>query len=276
MVNAGARARFFYVLLNGLIIALVWWAADRAGLMWIVPIMLSINVVLLTYGQFLEFSNLEAEEISGFDRWGLYKIIQPLVTDLGIARPRIYLMPLQTPQALCYARTQKDSHIYLSAGLLDRLEEDELRAVVAQQLVAIKLQAGVGFYFLGATTDLIYRAGRFFDICFGWIFGWSPSLSAWPLSPCIWLLQRLFLPHNIYRQIDKLTAEILQKPEVLARALWKLESYAKTHPMPQQNLYVWSHMCAVSPLWERRPVLWLKTQPPMKSRIKSLVGYFPI
>lgn len=275
MITAGARSWIFYVSLNVLIVALVWVAADRMGLLWIVPIMLSINLLVLTYGQLLDFSKLEGEEIAGHDRWSLHKIVKAASYKLQIPTPRVFLIPTQTPQALSFARSARHARIYVSEGLLERLTDDESAAILVQQMVALKMQAGVSFYFLGAWTDLLLRAGRAIDLSVSYLIGWKPQISVWPLTPVIWILQRLFIPKDIYLAMDRETAELLQSPEPLARALWKLESYAKTKPMPQSHL-VWSHMCAVSPLREKRPWSWLKTQPHMKSRIKSLVGYYPL
>lgn len=280
MLRMGVRAWIFYCVMNIFVVASVWMAADRIGLLWIVPIMLSINLILLTYGQVLHFLNLKAEPIKNFEQWPAAKTlqqksIQPLVQQLEIPMPKFWLLKTDTLQAITVGIRPNDTRIYLSRGLLEKMSEQELLAIVTQQLVATHYQAGIGFYFVAALSDLLCRFGNIFDRTTSWIFGLKLSLSNWLIAPLIRILQVCLIPKDIYNKIDRKTAELLANPQDLARALWKMESYSKTYPLIE-NQYVLSHACSVHPLPETKPLKWLRTHPDMKSRIKNLTGYFPI
>lgn len=273
-MSTKGRAWSFYVLLNILAIALTWWAADRIGILWLMPFMLSINVLILTYGQLLNFSQLPAEPLLGHDHWGLSAMVDGLSEKIGVARPEVLLLKSSTPQALVFGRSRNSSKLYLSEGLLNKLNRDEMEAILAQQLVILKSSAGVSFYLLGAIGDLLFRVGQVLDRAVAWVFGLKSQVSAWPATPFMWTLQKLLIPKNLYFKADAQASKLIDQPQALASALWKLDSYSRTSPLP--SVYVWSHMCSVSPLTERKPFRWLRTQPSMKSRIKNLLGYFPI
>ena len=275
MGKLGLRAWIFYSAINILIVASVWMAADRIGLLWIVPIMLSINALLLTYGQVFQFSHLQAKPFEGIQQLSIYPKIQSLVQKLDIPMPQFWILQSPTLQAITVGLRPKDTRIYLSHGLINRLAENELLAIITQQLVAAEMHAGIVFYFVAAVSDLVFRIGAAFDKTLGWIFGIKMQLSTWLTTPVIWLLYKILIPKNLYSQIDQKTLEYIEPPQDLAMALWKMESYAKTLPLVQRQ-FVLSPACAVHPLPEYKPLTWLRTHPPMKSRIKNLVGYFPL
>ena len=76
-----------------------------------------------------------------------------------------------------------------------------------------------------------------------------------------------------FQKLDRRTSTMIDSPEDLARALWKMESYAQTQPWRES--WVFAHMCIVSPLSYRSLQNFLRTQPPLKRRIKDLVGRYP-
>ena len=61
------------------------------------------------------------------------------------------------------------------------------------------------------------------------------------LAPVTWFLQYALLSPDDFIRLDRTTARRLGRPEDLARALWKMESYAETRPWEQP--WVFAHMC---------------------------------
>lgn len=269
-VSPKIRAWIFLFILNAAWISLAGLGFERETWLWITPIALSINCLFLTYDQVLNFSHLHTQRLSGQDPWGILKLVHQLSTDLQRPPPQVFLIPLPCAQLFSYGKTGKHSRLFITEGTLQLLNEKELRAVLTYQILAMKSSYSVLNYWLGAVLDLLYRLGRVLQQGFAFIFGWAPNLSAWLVSPWIWLLHYILLSPKDFQKLDKATAARLQSPEDLARALWKMDAYAKTQPWPEP--WVFAHMCMVSPF--NHPTF--RIQPSLKGRIKHLLGRYQL
>lgn len=261
-------------MLNGLWISAAWMWCERETWLWILPIALSINGLLLTYDQVLNFRVLSATPLTGNDPWGLLKIVNELCTQLQVPMPKIYLIERPSAQIFSYAKTQSRTRLFVTHGTLDLLSSRQLRAALTFQLMTIRSSYNVFNYWVAAILDLFYRLGKTGERAFGFMFGWRPALAAWFISPWLWLVRALLLGAGDFYKLDRETANSLDTPEDLAQALWKMEAYAQTRPWPEP--WIFAHMCMVSPLTLRGFYSLARVQPPLHGRIKSLVGRYPL
>lgn len=274
LLNPKIRVALFLLILNAAWILAAWAWVDRENWLWITPIALSINALLLTYDQLLTFSELECEPLVGQDPWGLLKIVHELAEKFDVPSPQVFRVPHASAQVFCYGKTARRARLFVTEGAIKILSEAELRAVIAYQLTVVEYSYSILNYWVAALIDVLFRMGRGCEKIFALIFGWTPPLAKWLVSPWIALLQLFMLSRNDYRKIDGRAALKLAHPEDLARALWKMNSYSQTKPW--REAWVFSHMCMVSPLslslWSRL----LRIQPSLKGRIKGLIGRYPL
>lgn len=261
------RAVLFLVLVNVAWIAAAWTWTEREHWLWITPIALSINFLLLTYDQVLSFSGLEAREIAGQDPWGILKTVHALRAKRDVPEPRIFLVPTERAHVFAYGRHRNRPRIYLTEGAVNLLSSAELEAVLAHQLLAGERGLTVLNYWVGAALDLLYRLGSGVERAFAFVFGWAPELSAWLMRPSIWLMDQLLLGRRDLEKLDRDTAAWLGRPDDLARALWKMDAYSRTRPWPEA--WVFAHMCLINPRASR-------PQPELKPRLRLLAGRFPL
>lgn len=266
-VNPRWRAATFFVLLNSGWMAAAWTWTERENWLWITPIALSINFLLLTYDQVLSFTSLPTIALEGHDSWGILKSVHRLSDKFKVQAPRVFLIPHPSAQVFAYARTRKQTRLFVSEGAIQLLSQHELDAVLTYQILSISRSLTVINYWVGAVLDLFFRVGLALEKGFALIFGWTPPLSAWLIRPVLWVLHFLLLSGSDFEKLDRETAVAIDNPENLARALWKMEAYA--HTKPWNDAWVFAHMCIVSPLR-------LRMQPPLKSRIQNLVGRYPL
>lgn len=274
LLNPKVRIALFLFGLNAawIIPASAW--LERSEWLWVLPFALSINFILLSYDQVLTFSHLESEPVVGQDPWGLLKLVHSLSEQFQIAEPQVFLLRHPSAHVFSYAKTGQKSRLFVTEGLMELLSPDELRSVLTFQMVSMQSSFSFLNYWLGAAIDIFLRLGLGLERLSAFIFGWAPPLKGWFVSPFIWLFQTLLLSPADFEKLDQKTALKISHPESLARALWKMEAYAQTCPWKEP--WVFSHMCMVSPL-ASKPVLRLLTaQPPLKSRIKRLVGRYPL
>ncbi len=154
-------------------------------------------------------------------------------------------------------------------GALELLSPKELEAVLTFEILSMDRSLPILNYWIGAVLDLMYRLGLAFEKGITFVFGWSPAISVWITKPVSFVLHLLLLSPADFNKLDKRTASLIDSPESLARALWKMESYARTKPW--REAWVFAHMCIVSPL----PNM-LTAQPSMKRRINDLIGRYPL
>ena len=93
-------------------------------------------------------------------------------------------------------------------------------------------------------------------------------------SPIISFILRLSVRPSFYMAADHLAANLIRDPKNLATALWKLDSYATTSPMPAPLSA--AHVFIVSPLTMTRWTRQFATQPQTARRIQRLIGYYPV
>lgn len=274
LLNPKLRVILFLLVINAAVVFVAKTGFERVHWLWIAPIALSINFLLLTYDQILKFSDLEGEPVLGNDPWGLLKLVHELARKHDLPAPKVFLVANESAQIFCYAKSRFQGRLYITQGALRLLKPDELEAALAYQLTVLEYSYSILNYWIGALIDIFLRVGRGIENLFALVFGWSPKLSALLVSPWIWLLQLLLLSSKDFRKLDSRAVLKLAHPDSLVRALWKMESYAQTKPW--REAWVFAHMCMVSPLGMSLGLRTLRIQPALKGRIKGLTGQYPI
>lgn len=264
----------FLTLANLVWLVAAWTWVERETWLWILPLALSINLLLFTYDRILQFRPLEGQPLVGNDPWGVLKLVHQLCSELNVTPPKVFLIAQPTAQIFSYARTRKQARLFITEGALHVLTPRQLRAVFIYQLIAIRASYSVLNYWMAAFLDLVFRAGKALEKGFAFIFGWAPPLAAWFIGPCLGLLHFFLIGGLDFRILDRETARLIESPEDLAQALLKMESYAQTQPWTEP--WIFAHMCMVSPLSFRHTLNLFRVQPPLKSRIMSLTGRYPL
>jgi Zn-dependent protease with chaperone function len=123
-----------FVLVSGLVV--VWTPIPL-----VVPVAISAVWVVAQYlaGPWIVSHLIRADEIErtpdGYDTDHEIAAIVARQCDLaGVPRARLGIVDDGTPNAFTFGRTQRDARIYVSRGLLERLDQDELEAVVAHEV----------------------------------------------------------------------------------------------------------------------------------------------
>ena len=269
-LNPKIRITLFLVAINAAWMVGAWWGLDRESWLWITPIALSINFLMLTYDRVLTFSKLKSEPLLGQDPWGVLKLVNQISSEFQRPAPQVFLITHPGAQVFTYGKSGKSARLFVTEGALKLLNERELRAVLVFQILAIKNSFSVLNYWLGAVIDLLYRIGKVLERAVALLFGWTPPLAAWLITPWIWLLHHLLMSPNDFKNLDEATASKIEAREDLAQALWKMEAYAQTQPW--MDPWVFAHMCMVSPLGTGI----FRVQPSLKGRIKHLIGRYPL
>ena len=256
----------------------VW---GRQGLLWALVISLAVNALIYFMGDSRILHLFPGEEIEGQDPWRVQAAVKELTQKARIPEPRVILLASDSPQGFAVGRNLGRSTLFVTKGLIERLDYRDLKAVIAFEMATIQRQDtfvfSVGSFFAGSALAVT----GLFDSAFRLVIGAKKNSHSYQsqffttlLAPAIALFLRFSISPKNYFSIDQLAASWLKSPNDLANALWKLDSYSKTIPMsvPEST----AQFFIVTPLRQKGWTRHLIAQPSTKDRIRRLIGYYPI
>jgi heat shock protein HtpX len=202
---------------------------------------------------------------------GLYQMVRELCTRADLPMPSLHVIPQEQPNAFATGRNPKNSAVAVTAGIMKRLSEDELRGVISHELAHIRnrdvLIQSIAATIGGAITYLAYML-----LWFGGDdespLGLIGSLALVILAPIAASLIQLAVSRQREFSADATGAQISGNPESLASALLRLEESAKEIPMQVNQ--------AAEPLYIVKPfsgggiASLFSTHPPIEERVRRL------
>ena len=220
-----------------------------------------------------------AQPVSEQEAPQLYRIVRELATGANMPMPRIYISPEPQPNAFATGRGPKRAVVAVTQGLLQVLDEDELRGVLAHEMshvknrdiligsVAAALAMGITFIARMAMWGAMFGGGGGDDEDGGNIFG---LIAMAILAPIAAMLIQMAISRSREFEADRSGAELLGDGEALARALEKIDAYAKRVPMDVNPAQATAYI--VNPLTGRKISFanLFTTHPPTEERIARL------
>ena len=208
----------------------------------------------------------------------LYRIVRELAAGQQMPMPEIYVSDMLQPNAFATGRNPKNAKVSVTKGILQILDERELRGVLAHELSHVanrdilvsSIAAAIG-------TAISYLAQMAF-----WFGGdddnGNPLLAlvAWIFAPLAAGVIQMAVSRSREYQADESGALLSRDPEALASALRKLEETSKRVPAPASVSPAEAHMFIVNPLAGARGqrgrsfVHLFSTHPPTEARIARL------
>ena len=208
----------------------------------------------------------------------LYAMVRELTEQSGMPMPELYVSPAAQPNAFATGRNPHHAAVAVTQGIVQALDEDELRGVIAHELshvrnrdiligsVAAAVAMGITFVARIAMFGAIFGGGGDDDDG-GNIIG---LLALAILAPIAAILLQMALSRSREFEADHDGAELLGTGEPLARALEKMEAYAKRVPMDVNPAQATAYI--INPLTGRKINFagLFQTHPPTADRIARL------
>jgi heat shock protein HtpX len=208
----------------------------------------------------------------------LYAMVRDLAERRGMPMPKLFISPAAQPNAFATGRNPQHASVAVTEGILKVLDEDELRGVLAHELshvrnrdiligsVAAAVAMGITFVARIAMWGALFGGGGDDDDG-GNIIG---LLALTILAPLAAMLLQAALSRSREFEADHDGAELLGNGEPLARALEKIEAYAKQVPMNVNPAQATAYI--INPLTGRKVNFanLFQTHPPTADRIARL------
>lgn len=195
-----------------------------------------------------------------------------LAQGAGLPAPKIYIVDNPQPNAFATGRDPAHAAVAATTGLLGLLSRDEIRGVMAHELAHVKnrdtLTMTVTATIAGAVAMLANFALFFGDRDRNPIMGILMLL----LAPLAASLVQMAISRTREYEADRIGAEIGGDPEALARALEKIEIYARQRVnVDAERNPAMAHLFIINPLSGRGADNMFSTHPNTRNRIAQLM-----
>jgi len=235
-----------------------------------------MNMISYWFSDKIVLAMYKAKEVNVNEVPEIYNIVRGLAVAAEMPMPKVYIAPQDSPNAFATGRSPKHAAVCVTQGILNILNREELKGVIAHELSHIKnrdtLIMTVAATIAGAIT-MIANWARWAAI-----FGGRGSrdregggigmLVMLIVAPIAAMLIQLAISRSREYAADKRGAQIAGTPTGLSAALLKLEKGNKVYPMDASQAT--AHLFIVNPLRADAIAALFSTHPPIRERVKRL------
>lgn len=249
---------------QGMMIAFVFAMMMNFGSYWF-----SDKIVLAMY---------KAKELTPTEAPEIHQMVDELAQRGGLPKPRIYMIPSETPNAFATGRNPEHAVVAVTQGIVRLLNHEELKGVLGHEMGHVKnrdiLIGSIAATLAGVVMMLasmarfaaIFGIGGSDDDDGGNIFG---LILMSILAPLAAMLIQMAISRSREFLADQTGARLAGNPRSLASALEKLATASKRIPM-QGASQATAHMFIVNPLSGGGFTKWFSTHPPVEERVRRL------
>ncbi|MBZ5544375.1 MAG: zinc metalloprotease HtpX [Acidobacteriia bacterium] len=256
------------------------WGGER-GLMFALILAAVMNLGSYFFSDKLAIAMSGAKPIAREENPRLYQIVERLAAKANIPVPKIYFIPTDSPNAFATGRNPNHASVAVTRGILEICDDEEIEGVLAHELGHVKNRDILISAVVATIAGAITLIGRmvFWAEMFGGFGGRSDdrrggafsALAMMIVAPLAAALIQLAISRSREYQADATGAEITGNPQGLARALDKIDKYAKRIPMRASPSM--AHLFIYQPLTTGEIFSSLfSTHPPIRKRIERLIG----
>ena len=267
-------------ILTGLFLVVGKLLGGQTGMIIAFFFAMAMNFFAYWYSDKMALKMYNAVELPYEEAPWLHDMVEELARKAGIPKPRIYLAPIDVPNAFATGRDPEHAAVAVTSGILQILTPEELKGVLAHELGHIKnrdiLISSIAATIGGAISMLAEMAfwsnlfgGHDEEEGFGGIIG---SILLFILAPIAAMIVQMAISRSREFVADETGARISGCPLCLANALQKLERASEQlAPVAAQEINPGTaHMMIVNPLKGTSLASLFSTHPPTEERIRRL------
>ena len=250
---------------NGMVIALI--------------IALVFNFAMYWFSDKIAIGTTRSHPVTEQEMPDYYRIVRGLAQEQHLPMPRLYVSDMMQPNAFATGRNPEHAAVSVTRGILQILDERELRGVLAHELSHVAnrdiLVSSIAAA-IGMSITFLARFAFFFggdDEGGGSVVG---LLLAWILAPIAAAMIQMAVTRSREYQADESGAFLSRDPDALASALLKLEDASMKVPAPasvgpaEAHLFIVNPMNALNARGRGGVSSLFRTHPPTEARVERL------
>lgn len=270
--------------LTGLFLAVGHLVGGKIGMIVAFLVALGMNFFAYFFSDKMALAMYGAREIPYEEAPWLHQMIEELATKAGIPKPKVYLAPIHIPNAFATGRDPQHGVVAVTSGILQILNRDELKGVLAHEIGHIKnrdiLISSIAAT-IGGAISMLANLSYFSSLANSdeedggnIILNVIGSIILFIVAPLAATLVQMAISRSREYIADETGAKISGCPLCLANALRKLEEMANNPDLQtvasQEVNPGTAHMMIVNPLRADTIMKLFSTHPPTEERIRRL------
>ena len=243
---------------------------------------LVINLGSYWFSDKIVLAMYQAKPLAEAEAPQVYRAVREIAQRDHIPMPKLFWLSTATPNAFATGRNPRHASVVVTSGLLELVNEEELKGVLAHELSHVKNRDTLVMSIAAAVAGAISMLASWAR--WGLMFGGRRDgerregngglqlvamLFIAILAPIAAMLIQLAISRTREYGADESGARLTGNPSGLASALEKLDAAARTHPLPDVNPAT-AHLFIVNPLSAGTIAKLFSTHPPIEDRIRRL------
>jgi len=268
------KTAFLLTALTLLLMGLGRYFGGENGMLWALIIAGVMNFVAYFFSDKIALATYRAQPVTREQLPRVYNVVERMTQRIGLPMPKIYVIPMDSPNAFATGRNPSHASVAVTQGILNLLNDEELEGVLAHELGHVNnrdiLISSVAATIAGAITYLSRFAFFFGGDREERRGGGLGAILMLILAPIAAMLIQLAVSRSREYQADATGAHFTGKPYALASALAKLDAYSRRVPMVATPST--AHLFIIQPLLGMNFGSLFSTHPPTAKRIERLTG----
>lgn len=270
-MNPTIKTIIFFSILTIILIGLGYLLGGTSLAITFFMLALIADVVMFWFSDKLALAMAGAQELKREQIPGLFDDVQELSGKMGIPMPRIYIANHMQPNAFATGRDPKHSAVCVTQGLLQILNREQIRAVLAHELAHIKNRDVLIVTIASVIASAISSVAQL-----GFYFGEDEdrnpitSILTIVIAPIAALILQLAISRQREFTADETGAKAIGRPKDLADALVIIENVVMQIPMNVSPAM--SSLFIQNPFTRSGIMELFSTHPSTESRVKRLLN----
>jgi heat shock protein HtpX len=234
--------------LGGLFVVIgSFWGAQGAVLG--LGIALVFNVAMYWWSGSIAVRTTRSKPVTEQEYPELYRIVRELAAADNLPMPQIYVSDMTQPNAFATGRNPENAKVAVTKGILQILDERELRGVLAHELSHVA-NHDILISSIAAAIGMSITFLARFAFWFGDDDNANPLLllAAWIFAPIAAAIIQMAVSRSREYQADESGSYLSRDPEALASALRKLDGAVRAVPPPASVSPAEAHLFIMNPL----------------------------